>query len=99
MAGLARGANDIYYVVTNNGDDTTVMGDGWLILGDPATAPCANLVGIDKDAKKKGLPIISGAIKVTTLDGETMILRVHQGVYNTGSWTTLISNSRCTTMV
>ncbi len=91
MAGLARGNNDLYYAVTDNGADTTVMGDGWLILGDLATAPRANLVGFDKDAKKKGLPIVSGAIKVITSDGDTMILRVHQGVYNAGSRTTLIS--------
>ena len=91
MACLSKGDDSCFYAVTDNGADTTVMGDGWLILGDIETAPRANLVGFDKDAKKKGLPIISGAIKVITSAGEAIILRVHQGVYNAGSRTTLIS--------
>jgi hypothetical protein len=81
----------LYHAVTDNGADTTVMGDGWLILGDLEHAPRANLVGLDKDAKKKGLPIIAGAIKVETEDGDPVILKVHQGVYNAGSKITLIS--------
>jgi hypothetical protein len=91
MAGIARTNNGIFYAVSDNGADKTVMGDGWLILGDTATAPGANLVGFDKDAKKKGLPILSGAVKVKLDNGESIILRVHQGVYNAGSSTTLIS--------
>jgi hypothetical protein len=67
------------------------LGDGWLILGDIEQAPYANLVGFDKDAKKKGLPIIAGAIKVKIDDGSFIILKGHQGVYNAGSKTTLIS--------
>jgi hypothetical protein len=62
-----------------------------LILGEPEQAPHANLVGFDKDTKKKGLPIIAGVIKVVTDDESAMILKVHQGVYNAGSKTTLIS--------
>jgi hypothetical protein len=50
------------------------MGDGWLILGDPATSPHANLVGFDKDAKKKGLPILSAAIKVKVANDESVVL-------------------------
>jgi hypothetical protein len=91
MACLSKGDDSCFYSVTDNGADTTVMGDGWLILGDIETAPRANLVGFDKDAKKKGLPIISGAIKLITSAGEAIILCVHQGVYNAGSRTTLIS--------
>jgi hypothetical protein len=64
MIGLMQGDGNQFLAVTDNGADTTVMGDGWLILGGPAQAPLANLVGFDKDAKKKGLPIISGAIKL-----------------------------------
>jgi hypothetical protein len=82
---------DSYNAVTDNGADTTVMGNGWLILEDTNKAPGANLVGFDKDAKKKGLPIVAGAIKVTLDDASEVILKVHQGVYNEGSKTTLIS--------
>jgi hypothetical protein len=91
MIGLVQGKDNQFLAVTDNGADTTVMGDGWLILGDIERAPRANLVGFDKDAKKKGLPIISGAIKVRLDDNKSVILRVHQGVYNAGSRTTLIS--------
>jgi hypothetical protein len=79
MACLSQGDNDLFCAVTDNGADTTVMGDGWLILGSPATSPRANLVGFDKDTKKKGPPIISGAIKVKTSNGEFVVLCVHQG--------------------
>jgi hypothetical protein len=91
MIGLVQGNDSSFLAVTDNGADTTVMGDGWLILGDPERAPRANLVGFDKEAKNKGLPIISGAIKVRLDNDEFIILRVHQGVYNSGSRTTLIS--------
>jgi hypothetical protein len=68
------------------------MGDGWLILDKTEKATRAtNLVGFDKAAKKKGLPIVAGAIKVKLDDGSEVILKVHQGVYNEGSRTTLIS--------
>jgi hypothetical protein len=88
---LSKDEGDLFHAVTDNGADTTVMGDGWLIIGDLKQAPWANLVGFDKDAKKIGLPIIAGAIKVHTEDGISMILKVHQDVYNAGSRTTLIS--------
>ena len=88
---FTKEGTDTYYAVTDNGADTTVMGDGWLILDDTETAPRANLVGFDKAAKKKGLPIVAGAIKVTLDDCSEVILKVHQGVYNEGSRTTLIS--------
>jgi hypothetical protein len=90
MIGLMQGDGNQFLAVIDNGADTAIMGDGWLILGDPAQAPLANLVGFDKEAKKKGLPIISGAIKVQLDNKESVILRVHQGVYNSGSRTTLI---------
>jgi hypothetical protein len=80
MTAMSINDSELFHAVTDNGANTTVMGDGWLILGDTATAPGANLVGFDKDAKKKGLPILSGAIKVKLENGESVILRVHQGV-------------------
>jgi len=89
--GLVQGNDSHFIAVTDNGADTTAMGDGWLILGDTERAPGANLVSFDKDAKKKGLPIVSGVIKVRLEDDSFIILRVHQGVYNSGSRTTLIS--------
>jgi hypothetical protein len=49
------------------------------------------LVGFDKGAKKKGLPTILGAIKVQLENDVLVILRVHQGIYNSGNRTTLIS--------
>ena len=91
MIGLMQGNDNQFLAVTDNGADTTVMGDGWLILGDTTLAPRANLVGFDKDAKKKGLPIVSGAIKVRLENDTPVILQVHQGVYNSGSRTMLIS--------
>jgi hypothetical protein len=64
MANLFTKEEEDFYHTVTGGVDTTVMGDGWLILGDLEHAPRANLVGLDKYAKKKGLPFFAGAIKV-----------------------------------
>ena len=74
--------------VSDNGADTTVLGEGWLIEAE--THRYANLVGFDAKARKNGLPIVS-ALTVIDVEGQPILIRAHEAVYNKGSRTTLLS--------
>jgi hypothetical protein len=91
LAYLARN-NPRLFAVTDDGADTSVIGQGWRIMTDLTTAGYANLVGFDEKAtRKSGLPIVTGITKVNTTHGKLILMRVNQAVWNKGSNTTLIS--------
>jgi hypothetical protein len=72
-------------------DSAGLLGDGWYILD--YSGRCANIVGFDEFiAKKSSLPIVTGITKCTLPNRlGTILLRHHEGVYNNGSWITLLS--------
>jgi hypothetical protein len=68
------------------------LGDGWSVIATRSFGK-HNLVGFDsKAAKKKGLDMVDADTLTTSADGQPLILRVHYGVHNPGSNTTLISD-------
>jgi hypothetical protein len=77
--------------LTGGGGDTSLLGDGWYILD--YSRRYMNIVGFDEFiAKKPGLPIVNRITKCTLPNHlGTTLLRRHEGVYNKGSRTTLLS--------
>ena len=77
--------------ITDGGCDTGLLGAGWYIT--EYTGCYAIMVGFDEFiAKKSGLPIVIGITKYSLPDGKGhILLRHNEGVYNKGSWTTLLS--------
>jgi hypothetical protein len=62
--------------------DTCVLGQGWEVLSVHNTRK-ANVVGFDHEARvKRNLPIVSAIIAVDLPDGISVILIVHEGIYN-----------------
>jgi hypothetical protein len=67
-----------FYCISNVGADTTIFGDGWVVIG--FSRRCANLIRFDhKAAKKKNLPICSAITVVETPNGK-VLLKAHEGV-------------------
>ena len=66
--------------ITDGSEDSHVEGRAWLPLI-PLSGPTvhfANVVGFDKQsAKKCGLPIISGVVKVVNTNGRTIFMRAN----------------------
>lgn len=87
----ARLSGNTYMALLDGGCDTGLLGEGWYILS--YTGRFANIVGFDEFiAKKSGLPIVTGVTKCTLPNCHgTILLRHHEGVYNKGSKTTLLS--------
>jgi hypothetical protein len=64
------------------GADTFVLGQGWEVLSFHNTKR-ANVVGFDHEAAvKRNLPIVSTITAVDFPDGISMILIVHEAIYN-----------------
>jgi hypothetical protein len=88
---LAKLSHTDSIALTDGGCDTGLLGAGWHIL--EYTGRYANVVGFDAFvAKKSNLPIVVGITKLTLPDnGGAILLRHHEGVFNKGSQTTLLS--------
>jgi hypothetical protein len=78
-----------FYCISDLGADTTIFGDGWVVIG--FSHRRANLIGFDrKVAKKKNLPICLAITIVKTPNGK-VLLKAHEGVRNKGSPISLLS--------
>jgi hypothetical protein len=72
-----------YYIsILDGGTDTCVLGQGWEVLSVLNTRR-ANVVGFDHEAAvKRNLPIVSAITAVDLPDGISVILTVHEAIYN-----------------
>jgi hypothetical protein len=78
-----------FYCISDVGADTTIFGDGWVVIG--FSRRRANLIGFDhKAAKKKNLPICS-AVTIVKMPNGKVLLKAHEGVQNKGSPISLLS--------
>ncbi len=79
------------YVICNNGANTWVISDGWMILDEDPIC-CTNLVAFDPDKMKKlGCPIVTATTTVTAQNGKKVAIIVCNTVYNKGSPISLCS--------
>jgi hypothetical protein len=77
------------YCISDVGADTTIVGDGWIVIG--FSCRHVNLIGFNhKAAKKKNLSICSAIMVIKTPNGKVM-LKAHEGVHNKGSQISLLS--------
>ena len=91
QAMLLRSSPGEHYVISDGGSDTTIVGNGWLVVAQD-TYRVANLVGFDAiAAKKRGLPIVTALTIAFTDEDERVLLRAHEAVFNKGSSTSLLS--------
>ena len=68
--------------ILDGGADTCVLGQGWEILS-IHNSRRANVVGFDHEtAVKRNLPIVSAITTVDLPDGSSILLVVHEGIYN-----------------
>jgi hypothetical protein len=68
--------------ILDGGADTCVLGQGWEVLSVHKTR-IANVVGFDHEtAVKRNLPIVSAITAVDLLEGTSVILIVHEAIYN-----------------
>jgi hypothetical protein len=68
--------------ILDGGADTCVLGQGWEVLSFHNTRR-ANVVGFDHEAAvKRNLPIVSAITAVDLQDGISVILIVHEAIYN-----------------
>jgi hypothetical protein len=78
-----------FYCISDVGADTTIFGDGWVVIG--FSRRRANLIRFDrKAAKKKNLPICSAITVIETPNGK-VLLKAHEGVRKKGSPISLLS--------
>jgi hypothetical protein len=72
-----------YYIsILDGGADTFVLGQGWEVLSVHNTRR-ANVVGFDHEAAvKRNRPIVSAITAVDFPDGVSVILIVHEAIYN-----------------
>ena len=77
--------------ILDSGADTCVIGQGWEILS-ICNSRSANVVGFDHEAAvKRNLPIVSGITTVDLPDGSSILLVVHEGIYNETAKHSLLS--------
>jgi hypothetical protein len=74
---------DKYHIsILDGGADTCILGQGWEVLSVHNTRR-ANIVGFDHEATvKRNLPIVSAITAVDLPDGISLILIVHEAIYN-----------------
>ena len=76
--------------IINNGADTSVIGQGWLVA--EHTTRKANMIGFDSvHAVKKNLPIVTTISAVDNGD-DTMLIGVHESILNESSPHSLLSD-------
>ena len=77
--------------ILDGGADTCVLGQGWEILS-IHNSRRANVVGFDHEtAVKRNLPIVSAITTVDLPDGSSILLVVHEGIYNETAKHSLLS--------
>jgi hypothetical protein len=82
---------DRYHIsILDGGADTCVLGKGWKVLSSQDSRR-ANVIGFDHEAAvKRNLPIVSAITAVDLPDGYSILLTVHEAIYNdTGNHTLL----------
>jgi hypothetical protein len=68
--------------ILDGGADTCVLGQGWEVLSVHNTRG-ANVVGFDHEAAvKRNLPIVSAITAVDLSDGISVLLIVHESIYD-----------------
>jgi hypothetical protein len=71
-----------YHISLDGGADNCVLGQGWEVLSVHNTKT-ANVVGFDHEAVvKRNLSIVSAITAVDLPDGISVILIVHEAIYN-----------------
>jgi hypothetical protein len=72
-----------YYIsILDGGEDACVFGQGWEVLSVHNTRK-ANVVGFDHEAAvKRNFPIVNAITAVNPPDGISVIIIVHEGIYN-----------------
>ena len=76
--------------VSDSGADSCIIDDARAI--EYTYGPKVNIVGFDSNvARKKNYSIVRAVTAVTDENGHDIIIRVHYGVHNEGSNTTLLS--------
>ena len=77
--------------IIDSGADTCVIGKGWHVIAD--TKRRVNVIGFDKKViLKHSLPLVSAVTIVEPDDGNQIMLRIHQAVWNEDSQHTLLSD-------
>jgi hypothetical protein len=77
--------------ILDGGADTYVLGQGWEFLSVHNNTR-ANVVGFDHEvAVKRNLPIVSAITAVDLPDGISVILTVHEAIYNNTANYSLLS--------
>jgi hypothetical protein len=77
--------------IIHGGADTCVLGKGWEILSIHSSSR-ANVVGFDHEtAIKRNLPIVSAITVLDLPNGQSVLLLVHEGIYNGTSNHSLLS--------
>jgi hypothetical protein len=74
---------DRYHIsILDGGADTCVLGKGWKLLASKDSRR-SNVFGFDhEDAVKRNLPIVSAITAVDLPDGSSIVLTVHEAIYN-----------------
>jgi hypothetical protein len=68
--------------ILDGGVDTCVLGQGWEVLS-VHNIRRANIVGFDREnAVKRNLPIVSSITAVDLPDGISVLIIVHEAIYN-----------------
>jgi hypothetical protein len=71
-----------HIIILDGGVDTCVLGQGWKVLSVHNTSR-SNVVGFDHEAVvKRNLPIFNAITAVDLPDGISVLLIVHEGIYN-----------------
>ena len=77
--------------ILDGGADTCVLGKGWEVLS-IHNSRRANVVGFDHEtAIKRNLPIVSAITALDLPNGQSILLLVHEGIYNETSGHSLLS--------
>ena len=84
-----------HIAIMDSGPDTCVIGQGWDIIAEHPTC-CAKVFRFDHSmAAKKNLPIVS-AIAAVDFGDKTIMVRIHEAVYNENAKHALLSTYQLT---
>jgi hypothetical protein len=85
-----------HIIILDGGADICVLGQGWKVLSVHDTRR-VNVVGFDHEAAvKRNLPIVSAITAVDLLDGISVILTIHEAIYNDTAYHSLLSEFQLT---
>ena len=81
------------YPILDSGADTCVLGKGWEILSIHSSRR-ENVFGFDHEAAlKRNFPIMSAITAVDLPDGTSILLVIHEGIYNETANHSLLSQT------